>query len=585
MPSLGSAFFWPGKDPEATVAGFGRKRIVQQRNAFVKTLEESGFNWLVFMVAASGFFTDSYCSFPEVVESRRRRRSRRKQYNLFASNVILPALAFVYWDGTPHNQALAFNLATLVASAVGQLVFGIVADLYGRRSLYGIELVIVIFSTIGLLQCSPGFRDDQGNTTWDVSTWIIFWRTIMGFGIGAEYPLSATIAAEWSSTESRGRMLAAVFLMQPLGQLCAYGAGLTALRIFSYSKVDIDKLWRYVVGAGAFPTLLALGFRIYMPESGRFTYDVRKTGPKEEMMANDLRSDETSISPTNSREHSPERPARSARNQFRSVELWQYLYHEGNWTYLFGTSICWLLLDFAFYGLGFNNPATLAKLWSSGDLAFPGDAPWWLNSSDVLNQTISDVTHNMLHAIYTVSISSILGSILIIAIINHFDRKHMLTASFALLTTVLFAAFASFKTLFHNGDLHIVLIMFWVLISFLFSFGPNTLTFVIPAEIFPTKYRCTFYGTAAALGKIGAVLVQIVILQTPSILRPNSSSIRWLLFGFAFCMLAGAVVSHWCIPRVQKSPGLENIPLEEIPNRCSRSRDEVFAMESVDNDK
>lgn len=45
-------------------------------------------------------------------------------------------------------------------------------------------------------------------------------------------------------------MIAAVFLMQPLGQLCAYGAGLTALRAFDTSlpvtKVEIDKLWRYV---------------------------------------------------------------------------------------------------------------------------------------------------------------------------------------------------------------------------------------------------------------------------------------------------------------------------------------------------
>lgn len=71
-----------------------------------------------------------------------------------------------------------------------------------------------------------------------------------------EYPLSACIAAEWSSTESRGRMVASVFFMQPLGQLCAYGAGLTALRAFDtsspFTKVEIDKSWRYVVGIGAF---------------------------------------------------------------------------------------------------------------------------------------------------------------------------------------------------------------------------------------------------------------------------------------------------------------------------------------------
>ena len=165
MGNLGSTLFWAGKDPQATFAGFGRKRLPQGKQAFLGTLDQNGFRWDVFIVAASGFFTDSY--------------------NLFASNVILPALAYVYWDTATHDKALAFNLATLIASAVGQLVFGVLADLYGRRSLYGVELAIVILSTIGLLQCSPGVSDDLGNSTWDVSAWIIFWRAIMGFGIGA----------------------------------------------------------------------------------------------------------------------------------------------------------------------------------------------------------------------------------------------------------------------------------------------------------------------------------------------------------------------------------------------------------------
>lgn len=131
----------------------------------MKELERFGFRWDVFAVAASGFFTDSY--------------------NLFSSNVVLPALAFVYWDGPNHDKALAFNLATLGASALGQLVFGVFADMFGRRSLYGVELIIVIISTVGLLQCSPGYIDSAGNSTWDVTSWILFWRTIMGFGIGA----------------------------------------------------------------------------------------------------------------------------------------------------------------------------------------------------------------------------------------------------------------------------------------------------------------------------------------------------------------------------------------------------------------
>lgn len=77
---------------------------------------------------------------------------------------------------------------------------------------------------------------------------------------------------------------------------------------------------------------------------------------------------------------------------------------------------------------------------------------------------------NMTHAIYTVSIASILGSVAVIACINRFERKTALTLSFALLTVVLAAASGSFHLLFQQGDRHIALIVFWIAISFMFSF-------------------------------------------------------------------------------------------------------------------
>jgi PHS family inorganic phosphate transporter-like MFS transporter len=95
----------------------------------------------------------------------------------------------VYWTEKEHKStALHFNLATLLASALGQLVFGYFADRYGRKSLYGVELMIVITSTIGLLQCSNGVSiidGDDATHTWDIDGWIFFWRIVMGIGIGA----------------------------------------------------------------------------------------------------------------------------------------------------------------------------------------------------------------------------------------------------------------------------------------------------------------------------------------------------------------------------------------------------------------
>ena len=45
--------------------------------------------------------------------------------------------------------------------------------------------------------------------------------------------------------------------------------------------------------------------------------------------------------------------------------------------------------------------------------------------------------------------------------------------------------------------------------NFFQNFGPNVTTFVIPGEVFPTRYRSTAHGISAASGKFGAVVAQV----------------------------------------------------------------------------
>jgi PHS family inorganic phosphate transporter-like MFS transporter len=56
-------------------------------------------------------------------------------------------------------------------------------------------LIVVIVATIGVAQSSSGYV--AGNeASMNILGWIMFWRILVGVGIGAEYPLSATITAE-----------------------------------------------------------------------------------------------------------------------------------------------------------------------------------------------------------------------------------------------------------------------------------------------------------------------------------------------------------------------------------------------------
>jgi hypothetical protein len=129
-------------------------------------------------------------------------------------------------------------------------------------------------------------------------------------------------------------------------------------------------------------------------------------------------------------------------------------------------------------GLGFSSPTMLELLWSG--------AP-----TDDTRVSIEKLSENMTHGIWTFPIAAILGSISIIACIDWINRKLMLTFTFCMLALVLAAAAGSFNVLSTSSSdgLHYILVIFWNLISFLFSFGPNTLTFIVSPLLLAITWR------------------------------------------------------------------------------------------------
>ena len=69
------------------------------------------------------------------------------------------------------------------------------------------SLLIMIFTTLSTA------LSGSGPSTSAVGV-IIFWRVLLGIGVGGDYPMSAIITSEFASTRYRGRMMAAVFSMQ-----------------------------------------------------------------------------------------------------------------------------------------------------------------------------------------------------------------------------------------------------------------------------------------------------------------------------------------------------------------------------------
>jgi MFS family permease len=105
---------------------------------------------------------------------------------LFASNAIVPMLSFVYWPtvvGPAREEVI--NIATLAGCIVGMILFGVMGDVYGRRKMYGIELIVLIFGTVGVLMSSNGFASGDGlSGSMDIQSWLVFFRFVSGVGLG-----------------------------------------------------------------------------------------------------------------------------------------------------------------------------------------------------------------------------------------------------------------------------------------------------------------------------------------------------------------------------------------------------------------
>jgi SHS family lactate transporter-like MFS transporter len=134
---------------------------------------------------------------------------------------------------------------TLLMRPVGALVFGLLADRYGRRNLL---IANVIFFSIIELSC--GFAPSFGV--------FLFLRILYGIGMGGEWGVGASLAMEAISVRWRGILSGILQNGYAVGYLLAALAYRFAFPVWG---------WRPMFWLGGVPALLALYIRSSVPES------------------------------------------------------------------------------------------------------------------------------------------------------------------------------------------------------------------------------------------------------------------------------------------------------------------------------
>ncbi len=147
--------------------------------------------------------------------------------------------------GVTKKAIVLTTTATLALRPVGALIFGLLADRYGRR----IPLManVIYFSIIELL-C--GFSHTY--------TFFLILRALFGIGMGGEWGVGASLAMEAAPPRWRGILSGILQAGYSAGYLLAAIAARFVLPTFG---------WRWMFWLGALPALLALYIRTKVPES------------------------------------------------------------------------------------------------------------------------------------------------------------------------------------------------------------------------------------------------------------------------------------------------------------------------------
>jgi MFS family permease len=148
-----------------------------------------------------------------------------------------------------HSKAIAGlpNAFMLLASGIGGVLFGFIADRIGRTK--ALMLSILTYSI-----CSLG----SGLST-SLIVLIIF-RFVLGLGMGGEWNTGATLVAETWPVHLRARAIAMV--------QSSWAWGLAAAALTAWIMLDrLHQNWRMVFIVGVLPALVTLWIRKSVPES------------------------------------------------------------------------------------------------------------------------------------------------------------------------------------------------------------------------------------------------------------------------------------------------------------------------------
>jgi MFS transporter, PHS family, inorganic phosphate transporter len=397
----------------------------------------SRFHRRAVLISGMGFFTDAY--------------------DLFVIATVA-VLVKTQWNLSTTETSWVTGSAIL-AAFFGAVIFGRIADVFGRKTVYTLVAAIMIAGALASA-FAPGFF------------FLVVARFVLGLGIGGDYPVSAVLMSEYSNRKDRGRLVSLVFSMQALGLIVG---PLVALVLLA-SGIGDDMTWRFMLGLGAVPAAAVVYLRAKMPESPRFQARVQG---KAERAAAELHTFSEGAIDSSAVVH----------DGMRRLGLRQFLADPRMLLLVLGTAGSWFLFDYAYYGNTLSLPSILKEVAPKASL------------EGKLALTL---------AIFV--LFALPGYVLAVWKMDKIGHRRLQFIGFAVMAAA-FLLLAAVPTL---TTAVVPFVAIFGLSYFFIEFGPNTTTFVLPSEVFPVSMRTTGHGIAAGIGKLGAFIGVFVVPELQS---------------------------------------------------------------------
>lgn len=375
-------------------------------------------------------------------------------FDLFIIAIALPLIIIQFHPS--HLMEGLIVSATPIGCIFGASIFGRFTDKLGRKCILLIDLLFfVVFAGMSAF-------------SWSVMSLVVF-RFLLGIGIGADYPVSSTYITENMPKRLRGRMMVSGFGFQALGALA--GAALGALILYIHPEVVA---WRWMLGIAVVPAVIILLARLTLPESPRWLLHKGQT-EKAAKIAEKMTGKKLKV----------EAIQASEKSSFMDLFKRRYIKR----TVL--TALAWFIMDVGFYGIGFFTPVILTAM------AFTGQGNFI--EKDIMST----------HGAMFLDIFLVIGILLAILLVDKWGRIVLQCLGFIGMAVGLFILALSP----HFADTYHIIVVFigFAIFNVMVNMGPNPITFLLPAEMFPTHLRATGHGFAAASGKVGAAVGGLLI--------------------------------------------------------------------------